>query len=773
MGAEMKHPCHATPKQAAQHLANRATKGDYRFDALFDYRNRAGHVVFWRIRMKHLHSHKKWIRPMTLTPDGYTLKGPACATDLPLYRLPELLKQPDSNPVWIVEGEPCVEALHRLGLVATTSGGADSADSADWSPLAGQSVIIWPDNDPAGQRYAQSVAMILQGLACQVSILTLAGLNLPAKGDVVDWCQAQPDASAADILALPSTPFQPMATAGTGKAGSGAGVGSGAGAAADAMPEWPDLQPFDTSLPPVPPFDATALLPDVLRDWVMDEAGRMQCPPDFIAVSAMVAISTVIGTRCAIQPKALDDWLVVPNLWGGLVGLPSVMKSPAIERGFRPLQHLIARAFDAYKAEAMAHEAKKVLMDAQTDALSTRLKAAAKASASGGKDKGKADDMAQIAEQLVQQRQQAASAPTVRRYKTDDATIEKLGELLRDNPGGILVKRDELVGLLAGWEREGHEGERAFYLEGWNGNGSFNTDRIARGEVSIPNLCLSVFGGIQPDKLTQYLQQAAYQLGNDGMLQRFQMLVYPDIGPWCYTDRAPDTLAYERVQAVFELLDEFDPASWGAKRADASHKFPHLPFDAAAQRFYRTWVADWHQVRKKETEDDPMLNQHLSKYGSLFPSLALLLHLVDCAATGQRGPVSASAARRAGAWCRYLDAHAQRCYGLLLDDGMQSAKALADKLQAGKLDDHFTARDVRRKRWRDLSEEKDVHSALNCLEEEGWLWRYEIGGEGQGMGRRTARYVINPKAYKGDAMHQADRRGLMQNSSLEQVSGSG
>jgi hypothetical protein len=78
------------------------------------------------------------------------------------------------------------------------------------------------------------------------------------------------------------------------------------------------------------------------------------------------------------------------------------------------------------------------------------------------------------------------------------------------------------------------------------------------------------------------------------------------------------------------------------------------------------------------------------------PALALILHLAECAATGQRGAVTAQAALRAAAWCDYLEAHARRCYGLLVDDGLRSAQALADKVSQGKLSDGFTARDVRR-----------------------------------------------------------------------------
>ena len=70
------------------------------------------------------------------------------------------------------------------------------------------------------------------------------------------------------------------------------------------------------------PFDP-ALLPKALRPWIMDIAERLQCPPDFSAVAAMVSLGAVVGRRLAIRPKRHDDWLVVPNLWGAVVGRPA------------------------------------------------------------------------------------------------------------------------------------------------------------------------------------------------------------------------------------------------------------------------------------------------------------------------------------------------------------------------------------------------------------------------------------------------------------------
>lgn len=500
---------------------------------------------------------------------------------------------------------------------------------------------------------------------------------------------------------------------------------------------WPEPKPIQAALHPVPAFDPETLLPEALRGWVMDEADRMPCPPDFVAAGALVALGAIIGARCAIKPKARDSWLIVPNLWGGIVGLPSAKKSPAIGAALKPLDRLIARAMEAHQADLEGFEADRTVFEAKKDAIEGRIKAAAKDTKKG--------DLDSIAKELQGHRQQAPEAPTLRRYKSNDTTVEKLGELLRENPAGLLVLRDELVGLIASWDREGREGERAFYLEAWNGNASFDTDRIGRGSIFIPNLCVSIFGGIQPDKLTGYLEQAANALANDGMLQRFQVLVYPDHRAWEWRDRIPAKDARDQAFAVFDALAEFDPEAWGAAPADDFAKFPHFRFDEAAQEIFIEWSGDLHRS-KMPSEDHPIIAQHLAKFDKLFPALALILHLVDCAATGQRGPVKVESALRAAAWCDYLEAHARRCYGLLTDDGLRAAQALADKVRQGKLAGGFTARDVRRNQWRGLNTDEAVQAALDWLEDEGWLRADEVGGAGPGSGRRTWRYFINPKA---------------------------
>ena len=505
--------------------------------------------------------------------------------------------------------------------------------------------------------------------------------------------------------------------------------------------EWLEPEPIKSTLFPVPAFDSELLLPEVLRDWVMDEADRMPCPPDFIAAAVVVFLGDVIGARCAIKPKSCDDWQIVPNVWGGCVGLPSSKKSPAIGAAMQPLSRLIAKAMKKHEEALSEYETDKLVFEARKDATESRLKLAAKDPKKG--------DINQIAQELQTLRQEDQGKPILRRYKSNDTTVEKLGELLKENPYGLLVLRDELVGLLSSWDKAGREGDRSFFLEAWNGNASFDTDRIGRGSVFIPNLCVSIFGGIQPDKLTRYLEQAANALENDGMLQRFQVLVYPDQRVWEWRDRIPDKSASKRAGSVFDALAEFDPVDWGASSIDDYAKFPCFRFDEEAQTIFIEWSQELHRNRLP-FEDNPLISQHLAKFDKLFPALALIFHLVDCAATGKRGSVELESAKRAGAWCTYLEAHARRCYGLLADDGLRSAWALASKLSQGKLRDGFTARDVRRNQWRYLTSDVAVQAALDWLEDEKWLRSYEVGGTGPGSGRHTLRYLINPKIQKKD-----------------------
>ena len=114
----------------------------------------------------------------------------------PLYRLGEISQ---ADVVFVVEGEKAADAGCSIGLdVTTSSGGSNAANQSDWSPLAGKDVVIIPDNDKPGLKFAETVAGILMKLDPPATVRIVHLFNdwteLPDKGDLADWCDAHDSA---------------------------------------------------------------------------------------------------------------------------------------------------------------------------------------------------------------------------------------------------------------------------------------------------------------------------------------------------------------------------------------------------------------------------------------------------------------------------------------------------------------------------------------------------------------------------------------------------
>ena len=140
---------------------------------------------------------------------------------------------------------------------------------------------------------------------------------------------------------------------------------------------WTELQTLPGLYPPVPELPAE-LIPEPLRPWLTDIAERGSLPLDFVTCSALVALSAVIGRSVGIYPKRRDNWLVVPNLWGGIVGKPGVMKSAAISEPTKPLKALAAKARAAFGEAQAEAEVEKARLELEISALKEQAKRTAK-----------------------------------------------------------------------------------------------------------------------------------------------------------------------------------------------------------------------------------------------------------------------------------------------------------------------------------------------------------------------------------------------------------
>lgn len=196
-----------TPKQAAHRLMTYKLKEGFEPNGFYTYHDLEANPIYWRVRLLHPQTGDKAIRPMRKVNDTYKLKEPVFTDGKPIYNLHLLAKEPDKT-VFIVEGEKCADALTKLGLLATTSGAAQSAKDANWQILAGRKVTLWPDNDDAGLQYAKDVTAKLTSLNATIKQIDISVLNLPIKGDCFDWIVQFKqvhgrDATKADIEALP------------------------------------------------------------------------------------------------------------------------------------------------------------------------------------------------------------------------------------------------------------------------------------------------------------------------------------------------------------------------------------------------------------------------------------------------------------------------------------------------------------------------------------------------------------------------------------------
>jgi len=98
----------------------------------------------------------------------------------------------DDSPVYVVEGEKCVDALRGLGLLAvgTVCGASSTPTLEALMCLEGRHVICWPDNDSVGDAHMDRIAALLHGVAASVKIWKPGTLTEPGH-DAVDWIAAR------------------------------------------------------------------------------------------------------------------------------------------------------------------------------------------------------------------------------------------------------------------------------------------------------------------------------------------------------------------------------------------------------------------------------------------------------------------------------------------------------------------------------------------------------------------------------------------------------
>jgi hypothetical protein len=515
--------------------------------ATYDYPDEHGDLAFQVLRKEGIvdgEFRKTFLqrRPDPSKPGGWDwTKGDTSI----LYRLPELLASDPAEIVWRCAGEKDADRLTSLGLTATTAAGGEGKwTDAQSQWLAGRRVVVLQDNDAAGETDVQRAMFSIGKVATSVAPLLLP--NLPPKGDVSDWLDA--GGTVEELIDLGEAALAHVATL---------------------LAEVVALPVEHGGRPEGMPLFPTDMLPPSMARLVENAARALSVPPEFVAVPLMVLAGAAIGNAWMIETK--KGWKESPALYAAVVGDPGSGKTPALKLALKPLVAIQDALADEYRDEKRQYDV----------------------------------DLANWESENKKTRGAKPEAPRFHHVWTTDPTTEVLAEMLVGTKG-LAYTRDELAGWVAAMDayRSGKGADRQHFLSMWAG-ASIKIDRKSRPDpIRANNPCLSIVGGIQPDKLPSLIDKGDT---DDGFLDRM-LWAYPDTGSALWNNDGVDETAEQAVADLFVDLHRLkghplgttdvvipnlvrlDPAALGAWELWFNEREAELKSDGFPASLKGTWA---------------------------------------------------------------------------------------------------------------------------------------------------------------------------------------
>ncbi|TDB38230.1 MAG: DUF3987 domain-containing protein [Actinobacteria bacterium] len=344
----------------------------------------------------------------------------------------------------------------------------------------------------------------------------------------------------------------------------------------------PEAAQVEVSRPPYP----LHVLPPAVRDFVVEAAACVGCPPDMVAVPLLAYAGVTIGRTRSIQIK--PRYIKHPAFWFAVVGAPGSGKSPAdgLARSF--VEALQAKAHADWHT---AHQEWRI----EHELWKQRIKGKGSGKASTG---GKPFHVDPEPEE-----------PGLEHYYTTDSTIEALAPML-SRSAGVAIAHDEIVGWVKGMGAYNGASarDRAEFLSLW-AERSLKSDRRGRAPILIENPVAVIIGGVQPDVLSDLAGEAGKR---DGFIDRF-LWSWPEQRPAPWTEKTVSPSTAAAVEAIFNRL-----------RATSGDVAP-VTLSGDARSFWRDWYNENGAV--VEAEHGLMAGIH-AKGDVQLARLALVLHVL-------------------------------------------------------------------------------------------------------------------------------------------------
>jgi hypothetical protein len=376
-------------------------------------------------------------------------------------------------------------------------------------------------------------------------------------------------------------------------------------------------------LPEAPPFPVDAL-PKSCRRFVREAAMSIGCAPDLIAIPLLGLLSSAIGNSRQVQLKR--GWKESAAIFAVVVAEPGDKKTPAQKVALAPLWQAQKKYKKEYQEEYEVYEEELRHWEAE------RKVAAKQGEAAPPKPK----------------------EPVLKSVMVDDVTVERLADILDENPRGVTSAQDELSGWVLSmnqYKAGGKGADRQFWLRVWS-NAPVKVDRKSRKVPAIiAEPWVSVVGSIQPEILPEL------HIGrNDGMLDRF-LYSYPEPQRTRHTDEVVSATAERGVHELYESLADL-------KMPEAEGE----PFPGTVQMTKDAWEVFKELAGKLSKEADALdfprrLRGAWSKLEAYLARLSLILALSRLALeSNQSEQVEPQDVLAANELINYFKAHIKRVF---------------------------------------------------------------------------------------------------------------
>ncbi len=465
--------------------------------------------------------------------------------------------------------------------------------------------------------------------------------------------------------------------------------------------------------PPKLPLD---LFHEEISTTVTAIAASKSAPPDYILGSVLSASASLVGNARWFQPQS--GWEEPCAIWTCLVGRPSAGKTPAQ----RPIQHLL-KDIERTRMGDFHKKLRQFAADVEKAKLITET----------WRDDCKQAHNSNTPVPPLPDDAVEPVAPARPRTLVQDVTVEELAAIVQSNPRGLLVFRDELSGLLGNFGRYGSDGDRAMYIEAYNGELYVVDRRKNDTPIQIDHLTLSISGGIQPDKLNTLLLSG----DNDGFSARF-LYFWPDpVRP----EKVEHDYDISMLTHAFGRLEEL-------QMEEADGRFRPVIMKLAEPELllsYRQRLFDY------EENSIGVLGSFIGKLPGICVRLAGLIELLNWAISEKAVPPQMVSRLSLETSIQFLNTYMIPMSKRVFNDAVipvedRNAALVAKHILKNRIS-RFNARQAR-KDWRlpGLREAKDMDAALGVLVESGWV-RNVGTRDGGTKGQRKKDYVINPAVF--------------------------